>query len=138
MWSENNGCFNYITFYNIVDYFEVDLGPENQADSTSLLAWWTRSVTIAASWISTNRALVAAKSLVDTQFQPVHEGRYLQAPLLRDWLANALLVTLRSIVIYRSRSLHHALVNSNLSSLYPHRFVITSLIEVSMNTKMIA
>jgi hypothetical protein len=31
-WNENDGCFNYITFYNnIIDYFEIDLGPENHS-----------------------------------------------------------------------------------------------------------
>lgn len=45
-WNENDGCFNYVTFYNnITDYFELDFGPENQAHTTTLLAWWTRLVT---------------------------------------------------------------------------------------------
>jgi hypothetical protein len=42
-WNENDGNFNYLTFYNnIVDYFEVDLGPENKILTDELLAWWTR------------------------------------------------------------------------------------------------
>ncbi|KAF8231240.1 hypothetical protein L208DRAFT_1470789, partial [Tricholoma matsutake] len=42
-WNENDGCFNYINFYNnIVDYFEIPLGPESRARTTSLLSWWTR------------------------------------------------------------------------------------------------
>jgi hypothetical protein len=46
-WSEDDGCFNSVVFYNnIVDYFEVDLGPETLADATALLAWWTRLVAV--------------------------------------------------------------------------------------------
>jgi hypothetical protein len=42
-WNENDGCFNYINFYNnIVDYFEIPVGPESQAHVSSLLSWWTR------------------------------------------------------------------------------------------------
>ena len=44
-WNENDGCFNYTTFYNnIIDYFKVDLGPENKVNTDMLLSWWTRSV----------------------------------------------------------------------------------------------
>jgi hypothetical protein len=44
-WRADDGCFNSVTFYNnIVDYFEVDIGTKTLADSTALLAWWTKSV----------------------------------------------------------------------------------------------
>jgi hypothetical protein len=52
-WNENDGCFNYVTFYNnIVDYFEVDLGHENRASTDALLSWWTRSVIITTEFIA--------------------------------------------------------------------------------------
>jgi hypothetical protein len=42
-WNENDGCFNYVHFYNnILDYFELTPGPESLARTTSLLSWWTR------------------------------------------------------------------------------------------------
>ncbi|KAF8238278.1 hypothetical protein L208DRAFT_1243132, partial [Tricholoma matsutake] len=42
-WNENDGCFNYVDFYNnIIDYFEITLGPESQSQTASLLYWWTR------------------------------------------------------------------------------------------------
>ncbi|KAF8228437.1 hypothetical protein L208DRAFT_1291525, partial [Tricholoma matsutake] len=42
-WNENDGCFSYVDFYNnILDYFEIPVGPESQSQMTSLLSWWTR------------------------------------------------------------------------------------------------
>lgn len=42
-WCENDGSFNYISFYNnVVDYFELPLGVESQSSTDSLVLWWTR------------------------------------------------------------------------------------------------
>lgn len=42
-WNENDGCFNYVTFYNnIVDFFEIAPGPAARLHIQELLAWWTR------------------------------------------------------------------------------------------------
>ncbi|KAF8235817.1 hypothetical protein L208DRAFT_1255194, partial [Tricholoma matsutake] len=42
-WNENNGCFSYVDFYNnILDYFEIPVGPESQSQTISLLSWWMR------------------------------------------------------------------------------------------------
>lgn len=44
-WNENDGCFNYVAFYNnIVDFFEMTPGPAAQLHTRELLAWWTRYV----------------------------------------------------------------------------------------------
>jgi hypothetical protein len=44
-WNENDGCFSYSTFYNnIVDFFEVSVGPAAKAQTRELLSWWTRWV----------------------------------------------------------------------------------------------
>jgi hypothetical protein len=42
-WHENDDHFSYIDFYNnIIDYFEVDVGPNSKLRTDNLLCWWTR------------------------------------------------------------------------------------------------
>ncbi|KAF9464229.1 hypothetical protein BDZ94DRAFT_1162369, partial [Collybia nuda] len=48
-WSVDDGCFNYITFYNnITDFFEEAVGPAAKARAQALLTWWSRCVCTAS------------------------------------------------------------------------------------------
>lgn len=68
-WNENDGCFNYIIFYNnIVDFFEIPPGPAAQLHAQTLLAWWTRSISHLISVLDLLTSLLVRFSVVVLHF----------------------------------------------------------------------
>lgn len=54
-WSDWDGCFSYIEFYNhILDFFENPPGPTAQQFSEILISWWTKCVRLSSSVIVTD------------------------------------------------------------------------------------